>query len=119
MLSGVVWSMQEVFEFGENDYHPPLPNRHRLLLHDIRRAAVRASVSMREEGDMVKLKKNTKNGYSNMENLVWFGGSFAVNKTVKYCGCCHFLGGTGAIGISSEVISRLIATHTEDVRAIA
>ncbi|KAK9147483.1 hypothetical protein Scep_006240 [Stephania cephalantha] len=53
MLSGVGWSMQEYLKYGENDYYPPLPNGHRLFLHDIRRVAVRAAVAMGEEGDMV------------------------------------------------------------------
>ncbi|XP_057978288.1 UDP-N-acetylmuramoyl-L-alanyl-D-glutamate--2,6-diaminopimelate ligase MurE homolog, chloroplastic isoform X2 [Malania oleifera] len=53
MLSGVGWSMQDYLKYGENDYYPPLPNGHRLFLHDIRRVAVRAAVAMGEEGDMV------------------------------------------------------------------
>lgn len=53
MLAGVGWTMQEYLKYGENDYYPPLPNGHRLFLHDIRRVAVRASVAMGEEGDVV------------------------------------------------------------------
>ncbi|KAJ0967155.1 hypothetical protein J5N97_024072 [Dioscorea zingiberensis] len=53
MLSGVGWSMQDYLKYGENDYYPPLPNGHRLFLHDIRRVAVRAAVAMGEEGDIV------------------------------------------------------------------
>ncbi|GMQ05470.1 hypothetical protein CsSME_00050485 [Camellia sinensis var. sinensis] len=53
MLAGVGWTMQEYLKHGENDYYPPLPNGHRLFLHDIRRVAVRAAVAMGEEGDMV------------------------------------------------------------------
>ena len=53
MLAGVGWSMQEYLKHGENDYYPPLPNGHRLFLHDIRRVAVRCAVAMGEEGDMV------------------------------------------------------------------
>ncbi|CAJ1937416.1 unnamed protein product [Sphenostylis stenocarpa] len=53
MLSGVGWSMQDYLKYGENDYYPPLPNGHRLFLHDIRRVAVRAAVAMGEEGDVV------------------------------------------------------------------
>lgn len=53
MLAGVGWTMQEYLKYGENDYYPPLPNGHRLFLHDIRRVAVRAAVAMGEEGDMV------------------------------------------------------------------
>lgn len=45
--------MQEYLKYGENDYYPPLPNGHRLFLHDIRRVAVRAAVAMGEEGDVV------------------------------------------------------------------
>lgn len=53
MLAGVGWSMQDYLKYGENDYYPPLPNGHRLFLHDIRRVAVRAAVAMGEEGDIV------------------------------------------------------------------
>ncbi|MED6161883.1 hypothetical protein PIB30_065004 [Stylosanthes scabra] len=53
MLAGVGWSMQDYLKHGENDYYPPLPNGHRLFLHDIRRVAVRAAVAMGEEGDVV------------------------------------------------------------------
>ncbi|XP_019446577.1 PREDICTED: uncharacterized protein LOC109349954 [Lupinus angustifolius] len=53
MLSGVGWTMQDYLKHGENDYYPPLPNGHRLFLHDIRRVAVRAAVAMGEEGDVV------------------------------------------------------------------
>lgn len=53
MLAGVGWTMQDYLKYGENDYYPPLPNGHRLFLHDIRRVAVRCAVAMGEEGDMV------------------------------------------------------------------
>ncbi|KAK7318224.1 hypothetical protein RJT34_02923 [Clitoria ternatea] len=53
MLAGVGWSMQDYLKYGENDYYPPLPNGHRLFLHDVRRVAVRAAVAMGEEGDVV------------------------------------------------------------------
>lgn len=53
MLAGVGCTMQEYLKHGENDYYPPLPNGHRLFLHDIRRVAVRCAVAMGEEGDMV------------------------------------------------------------------
>ncbi|WJX53959.1 hypothetical protein P8452_39897 [Trifolium repens] len=53
MLAGIGWTMQEYLKYGENDYYPPLPNGHRLFLHDIRRVAVRAAVAMGEEGDVV------------------------------------------------------------------
>ncbi|XP_021757620.1 uncharacterized protein LOC110722654 [Chenopodium quinoa] len=53
MLVGVGWTMQDYLKHGENDYYPPLPNGHRLFLHDIRRVAVRCAVAMGEEGDMV------------------------------------------------------------------
>lgn len=45
--------MHDYLNFGENDYCPPLPNGHRLFLHDIRRVAVRCAVAMGEEGGMV------------------------------------------------------------------
>lgn len=53
MLAGIGWTMQDYLKHGENDYYPPLPNGHRLFLHDIRRVAVRAAVAMGEEGDVV------------------------------------------------------------------
>ncbi|KAL6177271.1 hypothetical protein ACLB2K_048797 [Fragaria x ananassa] len=53
MLSGIGWTMQEYLKHGEHDYYPPLPNGHRIFLHDIRRVAVRCAVAMGEEGDMV------------------------------------------------------------------
>ncbi|CAK9141897.1 unnamed protein product [Ilex paraguariensis] len=46
MLAGVGWTMQDYLKHGENDYYPPLPNGHRLFLHDIRRVAVRCAVAM-------------------------------------------------------------------------
>ncbi|XP_043809823.1 UDP-N-acetylmuramoyl-L-alanyl-D-glutamate--2,6-diaminopimelate ligase MurE homolog, chloroplastic isoform X3 [Manihot esculenta] len=55
MLAGVGWTMQDYLKYGENDYYPPLPNGHRLFLHDIRRVAVRCAVAMGEEGDVVLL----------------------------------------------------------------
>jgi hypothetical protein len=45
--------MEEYLKYGANDYYPPLPNGHRLFLHDIRRVAVRAAVAMGEQGDVV------------------------------------------------------------------
>ncbi|XP_062074337.1 UDP-N-acetylmuramoyl-L-alanyl-D-glutamate--2,6-diaminopimelate ligase MurE homolog, chloroplastic [Humulus lupulus] len=53
MLAGVGLTMQDYLKQGENDYYPPLPNGHRLFLHDIRRVAVRCAVAMGEEGDIV------------------------------------------------------------------
>ncbi|NP_001266012.1 hop-interacting protein THI138 isoform X1 [Solanum lycopersicum] len=53
MLAGVGWTMQDYLKYGENDYYPPLPNGHRLFVHDIRRVAVRCGVAMGEEGDIV------------------------------------------------------------------
>lgn len=53
MLAGVGWTMQDYLKHGENDYYPPLPNGHRIFLHDIRRVAVRCAVAMGEEGDVV------------------------------------------------------------------
>ncbi|XP_059444153.1 UDP-N-acetylmuramoyl-L-alanyl-D-glutamate--2,6-diaminopimelate ligase MurE homolog, chloroplastic-like [Corylus avellana] len=53
MLAGVGWTMQDYLKHGENDYYPPLPNGHRIFLHDIRRVAVRCAVAMGEEADMV------------------------------------------------------------------
>ncbi|XP_028075333.1 UDP-N-acetylmuramoyl-L-alanyl-D-glutamate--2,6-diaminopimelate ligase MurE homolog, chloroplastic-like isoform X3 [Camellia sinensis] len=40
MLAGVGWTMQAYLKHGENDYYPPLPNGHKLFLHDIRRVAL-------------------------------------------------------------------------------
>ncbi|KAF5460659.1 hypothetical protein F2P56_020514 [Juglans regia] len=53
MLAGVGWTMHDYLKYGENDYYPPLPNGHRVFLHDIRRVAVRCAVAMGEEGDIV------------------------------------------------------------------
>lgn len=53
MLVGIGWTMEEYLKYGANDYYPPLPNGHRLFLHDIRRVAVRAAVAMGEQGDVV------------------------------------------------------------------
>uniref|UniRef100_A0A0D3HGC2 UDP-N-acetylmuramoyl-L-alanyl-D-glutamate--2,6-diaminopimelate ligase MurE homolog, chloroplastic n=1 Tax=Oryza barthii TaxID=65489 RepID=A0A0D3HGC2_9ORYZ len=53
MLAGVGWTMEEYLKHGTNDYYPPLPNGHRIFLHDIRRVAVRAAVAMGEQGDVV------------------------------------------------------------------
>ncbi|KAM3282115.1 hypothetical protein P3S67_025760 [Capsicum chacoense] len=45
--------MQDYLKYRENNYYPPLPNDHRLFLHDIRRVDVGYVVAMGEEGDMV------------------------------------------------------------------
>ncbi|PHU09158.1 hypothetical protein BC332_21018 [Capsicum chinense] len=44
---------QDYLKYRENNYYPPLPNGHRLFLHDIRRVDVGYVVAMGEEGDMV------------------------------------------------------------------
>ncbi|CAN4127358.1 unnamed protein product [Withania somnifera] len=68
MLAGVGWTKAAHYRDGPAYYvvdHvglleiwrelllPPLPNGHRLFLHDIRRVAVRCAVDMGEEGDIV------------------------------------------------------------------
>lgn len=53
MLAGVGWTVQDYLKYGENDCYPPLPNDHELFLHDNRQVAIRAAVTMAEEGDMV------------------------------------------------------------------
>ncbi|KAJ6835187.1 uncharacterized protein M6B38_124450 [Iris pallida] len=53
MLAGIGWTMQDYLKHGESDYHPPLPNGHRLFVHEKRRVALRAAVAMGEEGDIV------------------------------------------------------------------
>lgn len=70
MLAGIGWTMQDYLKHGENDYYPPLPNGHRLFLHDIRRVAVRCAVAMGEEGDMVVSFRNI--GYPHSSYLLVF-----------------------------------------------
>lgn len=53
MLAGVGWTMEEYLASVAKGYVPPLPNRHRLYVHDCRGVAVRAAVAMGEEGDAV------------------------------------------------------------------
>ncbi|KAJ0966668.1 hypothetical protein J5N97_023585 [Dioscorea zingiberensis] len=53
MLAGVGWTMQSYAQFGKNNYYLPLPNGHKLFVHDMRRVAVRAAVAMADKGDMV------------------------------------------------------------------
>lgn len=53
MLAGIGWTMQDYLKHQADDYHPPLPNGHRVFLHDIRRVAVRSAVAMGEDGDIV------------------------------------------------------------------
>lgn len=53
MLAGVGWTMHDYVHYCKNDYYPPLPNGHRLFVHDNRRVAVRAAIAMAEKGDIV------------------------------------------------------------------
>ncbi|PKA53030.1 hypothetical protein AXF42_Ash002011 [Apostasia shenzhenica] len=53
MLAGVGWTVNDYLRFGESDCYPPLPNNHRIFVHENRRVAVRAAVAMGREGDMV------------------------------------------------------------------
>nr|GEZ92478.1 UDP-N-acetylmuramoyl-L-alanyl-D-glutamate--2,6-diaminopimelate ligase MurE homolog, chloroplastic [Tanacetum cinerariifolium] len=53
MLAGIGWTMQDYLKHQADDYHPPLPNGHRVFFQDIRRVAVRSAVAMGEEGDIV------------------------------------------------------------------
>ncbi|XP_029123374.1 UDP-N-acetylmuramoyl-L-alanyl-D-glutamate--2,6-diaminopimelate ligase MurE homolog, chloroplastic isoform X2 [Elaeis guineensis] len=53
MLAGVGWTMQDYVQYGKSGCCPPLPNGHKLFVHDIRRVAIRAAVAMAEKGDIV------------------------------------------------------------------
>lgn len=53
MLSGVGLTMQDYVQYGKSGCCPPLPNGHKLFVHDIRRVAVRVAVAMAEKGDIV------------------------------------------------------------------
>lgn len=53
MLAGVGWTLQSYVQFGKNNYYPPLPNGHKLFVHDRRRVAVRAAMAMADNGDIV------------------------------------------------------------------
>lgn len=57
MLAGVGWSMKEYLGMSNSTtpYLPPLPNGHRLFVHDLRGVAVRSAVAMGKEGDAVVL----------------------------------------------------------------
>lgn len=74
MLAGVGWTMQDYLKHGENDYYPPLPNGHRLFLHDIRRVAVRAAVAMGEEGDVV---------VSSLDHICFFIFTLLLKKKIQ------------------------------------
>ncbi|KAJ8426711.1 hypothetical protein Cgig2_000338 [Carnegiea gigantea] len=78
MLAGVGWTMLDYLKYGENDYYPPLPNGHRLFLHDIRRVAVRCAVAMGEEGDMVLLAFKSSHDYGKRMDL-FFGYGMGVS----------------------------------------
>jgi len=80
MLAGVGWSMQEYLKHGENDYYPPLPNGHRLFLHDIRRVAVRCAVAMGEEGDMVV---SVYTHFTTLFEDLWTDGSVYFNEKLN------------------------------------
>jgi len=53
MLAGVGRTMKNHSRYGENNYNPPLPNGHRLFVHETRRVALQAAMAMGEEGDIV------------------------------------------------------------------
>nr|GFB60724.1 UDP-N-acetylmuramoyl-L-alanyl-D-glutamate--2,6-diaminopimelate ligase MurE homolog, chloroplastic [Tanacetum cinerariifolium] len=53
MLAGIGWTMQDYLKHQADDYHPPLPNGHRVFFQDIRRVVVRSAVSMGKEVDIV------------------------------------------------------------------
>lgn len=53
MLSGFGWTMQDYARHSRNECCLRLPNGHKLLVHDLRRVAVRAAIAMAEEGDVV------------------------------------------------------------------
>lgn len=53
MLSGFGWTVEDYARQCRNECCLYLPNGHRLFVHDLRRVALRAAISMAEEGDLV------------------------------------------------------------------
>ena len=53
MLAGVGWNMLDYVQHYKNGDYAHLSNGHRLYVHNLRRVAIRAAVSMAEKGDMV------------------------------------------------------------------
>ncbi|ONK64105.1 uncharacterized protein A4U43_C07F22130 [Asparagus officinalis] len=53
MLAGIGRTMEDYLSRGENENNQPLQNGCRVLVHEIRRVALQAAISMGEEGDIV------------------------------------------------------------------
>ncbi|XP_020581132.1 uncharacterized protein LOC110025164 [Phalaenopsis equestris] len=53
MLDGVGWTINDYLQIGESDCYPPLPNNHRIFVHENRRVALRAAIAMGKEKDIV------------------------------------------------------------------
>ncbi|CAJ2676568.1 unnamed protein product [Trifolium pratense] len=93
MLAGIGWTMQDYLKYGENDYYPPLPNGHRLFLHDIRRIAVRAAVAMGEEGDVVVIAGKGHETYQiEGEKKDFFDDSEECREALQYVDGLHQAG---------------------------
>ncbi|CAL5383049.1 unnamed protein product [Camellia sinensis] len=92
MLAGVRWTMKEYLKHGENDYYPPLPNGHRLFLHDIRRVAVPAAVAMGEEGDMVLVTGKGHETYQIEGDKKFFDDREECREALQYADELHQAG---------------------------
>lgn len=53
MLVGVGRTVKDYLQYGENKHNRPLPNGHRVFVHETRRVALQAAMAMAEEDDIV------------------------------------------------------------------
>ncbi|KAI0489306.1 hypothetical protein KFK09_029148 [Dendrobium nobile] len=53
MLDGVGWTINDYLQVGESDCYPPLPNYHKIFVHENRRVALRAAIAMGKAEDIV------------------------------------------------------------------
>ncbi|EAZ16892.1 hypothetical protein OsJ_32369 [Oryza sativa Japonica Group] len=93
MLAGVGWTMEEYLKHGTNDYYPPLPNGHRIFLHDIRRVAVRAAVAMGEQGDVVVITGKGNDTYQiEVDKKEFFDDREECREALQYVDQLHRAG---------------------------